>query len=108
MVVHGSEKFFVQKQLRQFEWAETVQTVSFCTVDVIRKKICFFLRQVVKGCSLFADISDILMILFTTALLPEGIRITVENGRPPAFYRCDYSGRSAHALKRVQRTGIAV
>ena len=87
MIVHDGEKLFVQKQLRQFEWAEAVQAVSFCTIYVIRKKIRLFLRQVVKGRSLFADIPDVLMILFTGAFLPEGIRVTVENSRPLAFYR---------------------
>ena len=87
MIVHDGEKLFVQKQLRQFEGAEAVQAVSFCTVYVIRKKVRLFLRQVVKGRSLFADIPDVLMILFTTAFLPEGIRVTVENACPLAFYR---------------------
>ena len=70
--MHDCKQFFIQKHLRQFEWTMTVQAVSFCIVDMIRKKLHIRLIKIIEGASFFSYIPDILMILFTTALKENG------------------------------------
>ena len=81
---------WIQKQLRQFEWAVPVQAVSFCTVDVIHQQYHLFFRQFFERRFAFGkNIADILMILFAASFLPECVGITVvDRGSWESVFSC--------------------